>query len=53
MGESENRQQGCSVLLPNPPLQSAEARDVPLGTSTRRGAPSLRVVLTIPAGPRR
>jgi hypothetical protein len=53
MGESENRQQGCRVLLPNPPLQSDEARDVPLGISTNRGAPSLRAVLTISTGPRR
>jgi hypothetical protein len=53
MGESENRQQGCRVLLPNPPLQSDEAREVSFGTSTRCGAPSLRVVVTIPAGPRR
>jgi hypothetical protein len=53
MGESENRQHGCRVLLPNPPLQSDEARDVPFGTSTPPGAPSLRVVVTIPTGPRR
>jgi hypothetical protein len=39
--------------LPNPPLQSDEAREVPLGSSRHGGAPSLRAVLTIPAGPRR
>jgi hypothetical protein len=53
MGESENRQQGCRVLLPNPPLQSDEARVVQLGTCAHGGGPSLRAVLTIPAGPRR
>jgi hypothetical protein len=48
-----NRQQGCRGLLPNKPLQTDEARHVPLGKSTDRGAPSLRVVLTISTGPRR
>jgi hypothetical protein len=53
MGESKNRQQGCRLLLPNQPLQTDEARDVPLERSTHCGAPGLRAVLTIPVGPRR
>jgi hypothetical protein len=45
-----NRQQECRDLLPNKPLQTDEARVVPLVTSSHRGAPSLRAVLTIPTG---
>jgi hypothetical protein len=53
MARRANRQQGCRDLLPNKPLQADEAGDVQLGTSTHRGAPSSRAVLTIPAGLRR
>jgi hypothetical protein len=53
MFKTVNRQQGCRDLLPNPPLQTDEAREVPLGTSSHRGAPSLHAVMTISTGPRR